>query len=74
MAKIKTVVVSFQERVKRGEYIPLERAAELSGYNAAYLRRLCHAKKVAHKLDGRLYYFTPEQVEALMPKDVEVKA
>lgn len=71
---MKKTIVSFEARVKNGEFVPLERVAKLTDYSTQHLRRLCHAKTVAHKRHKRRFYFTAAQIEALMPVDVEPAA
>lgn len=62
---MKNKIVTFEERLARGEYYDLATAAKISGYNAVYLRRLCHDQKVEVTRRRQNYYFTPRQLAAL---------
>lgn len=62
---------TFQDLLAKGEIIALEDAAKMTGYSADHLRRLCRARKVAHKKRGPYYYFTREHLRRFLPVDVE---
>lgn len=53
--------------INKVKYCTLEEVAKVASYNAAYLRRLCHAGKVECLKRGKRYLFTREQVEKLFP-------
>lgn len=60
----KTPLKNFDARVKNGELFDLKRAAEITGYSARYLSRLCEHKKIAHtRRLGRQYFFTLAQLD-----------
>ncbi len=62
----KSKVKTFNQKIKDGDLFTLTRAAEITGYSARHLSRLCAAKAVPHtrRLGGQ-YLFTLAQIEGV---------
>jgi len=46
------------------DWLTVEEAAEETGYNPQYIRRLCRQGKLDAVLKGRLYLINPEDLDA----------
>lgn len=58
---------TFEEKVKSGELITTTTAAELTGYTAHHIRRLCHSGVLPYVLrNGWQIFFSPSDVKALV--------
>ena len=67
-------ILTFAERIARGDLHPLATAAAISGYSIQHLQRLCHRRAVDHEQHKGDYFFTPAQLVALSPKTVKARA
>ncbi len=81
----KQKIKSFESRLKSGEIIDIRAMADRTGYSEQHLRRLCHAKKIAHlsrdpkKLEpivrgGKQFFFIAESVDDVLKHIKAVKA